>query len=107
MALEASDAAAAVIHHGVDLEQFTPRVEPQDYVCYLGRFTPGKGPLQAITAARVLGLRLLLAGPADDYYRQHVAPLVDGHQIEYVGYVVGDDLRVGRAAVCADESMRG
>src|SRR5205807_8492414 len=24
-----------------------------------------------------------------DYYRQHIAPVVDGHQIEYVGYVAG------------------
>jgi glycosyltransferase involved in cell wall biosynthesis len=80
---------AAVIHHGVDPAQFTPRAEPEDYVCYLGRFTPGKGPGQAVAAARALGLRLLLAGPADDYYRQHVAPLVDGSQVEYVGYVSG------------------
>jgi len=80
---------ARVIHHGVDLGQFTLRAEPQDYVCYLGRFTPGKGPLQAIAAARALGLRLLLAGPADDYYRQEIAPLVDGRRVEYVGYVTG------------------
>jgi glycosyltransferase involved in cell wall biosynthesis len=80
---------AAVIHHGVDAGRFTLQVEPQDYVCYLGRFTPGKGALQAIGVARALGIRLLLAGPADDYYRHRIAPLVDGRQIEYVGYVAG------------------
>jgi glycosyltransferase involved in cell wall biosynthesis len=80
---------AAVIYHGVDQEQHTAGLEPEDYVCYLGRFTPGKGPLQAITAARALGLRLLLAGPRDDYYREHVAPQVDGRRVEYVGYVSG------------------
>jgi glycosyltransferase involved in cell wall biosynthesis len=78
---------AAVIHHGVDQDQHTAGLEPEDYVCYLGRFTPGKGPLQAIATARALGLRLLLAGPRDDYYREHVAPQVDGRQVEYVGYV--------------------
>src|SRR5262249_46584921 len=78
-----------VIYHGIDPAQYVLQPEPQDYVCYLGRFTPGKGPLQAIAAARALGLRLLLAGPDGDYYRQHVAPLVDGHQVEYVGYVAG------------------
>jgi glycosyltransferase involved in cell wall biosynthesis len=80
---------AAVIHHGVDAEQFTAGLEPGDYVCYLGRFTAGKGPLQAVAAARALGLRLLLAGPCDGYYREHVAPLVDGRRVEYVGHVSG------------------
>src|SRR5262249_26881145 len=77
---------AAVVPHGVDPGQFTPEYAPGDYVCYLGRFTPGKGPLRAVAAARALGLRLLLAGPADDYYRDHVAPQVDGRSVEYVGY---------------------
>jgi glycosyltransferase involved in cell wall biosynthesis len=80
---------AAVIHHGVDVDQFTFRDKPEDYVCYLGRFTPGKGPLQAIEVARSLGLRLLLAGPANEYFEQHVAPLVDGREVQYVGYVSG------------------
>jgi glycosyltransferase involved in cell wall biosynthesis len=78
---------AATIYHGVDPAQFTFRAEPDDYVCYLGRFTWGKGPTVAIGAARALGLRLLLAGPCDDYYREHVAPLVDGRAVEYVGEV--------------------
>src|SRR5262245_46652356 len=68
---------AAVIHHGVDAPQFTFRPEPEDYVCYLGRFTPGKGPLAAVAAARALGLRLLLAGPYSSYYQKRVEPLVD------------------------------
>jgi glycosyltransferase involved in cell wall biosynthesis len=80
---------AAVIHHGLDPKQFRLRTEPEDYVCYLGRFNQGKGPLRAIAAARELGLRLLLAGPRNDYYRKHVAPRVDGRQVEYVGYVSG------------------
>jgi glycosyltransferase involved in cell wall biosynthesis len=80
---------AAVIPHGVDESQFTFRPEPEDYVCFLGRFTPGKGPLAAIAAARQLGLRLRLAGPRNNYYEQRVAPLVDGRTVEYVGTVAG------------------
>src|SRR5439155_8055417 len=38
---------AAVIPHVVDVSQFTLRENPGDYVGYLGRFTPGKGPLRA------------------------------------------------------------
>lgn len=80
---------AAVIPHGVDVSQFTFRPEPEDYVCFLGRFIPGKGPLQAVAAARELGVRLLLAGPRNDYYEQYLAPLVDGKNVEYAGYVTG------------------
>jgi glycosyltransferase involved in cell wall biosynthesis len=81
---------AATIHHGVDVAEFAFRAEPADYVCYLGRFTAGKGPLQAVAVARELGVRLLLAGPADEYFRRHVAPLVDGRRVEYVGFVSGE-----------------
>jgi glycosyltransferase involved in cell wall biosynthesis len=66
-----------VIPHGVDPAQFTFREHPDDYVCFLGRFTHGKGPLQAIAAARALGIRIVLAGPENDFYRKHVRPLVD------------------------------
>jgi glycosyltransferase involved in cell wall biosynthesis len=80
-----------VIPHGVDSSQFTFKLQPQDYVCYLGRFTWGKDPCAAIAAAQALGLRLLLAGPEDEYYREHVEPLVDGKRVEYIGWVGGAD----------------
>jgi glycosyltransferase involved in cell wall biosynthesis len=80
---------AAVIYHGVDAEQFTLQTSASDYVCYLGRFIPGKGPLQAIAAARSLGLRLLLAGPRNPYFRQHIEPLLDDNSVEYVGFMSG------------------
>src|SRR5262245_11079278 len=82
---------AAVIPHGVDVSQFNLRTKPEDYVCYLGRFVSGKGPLHAIEAARALGLRLLMAGPANAYFREEVKPLVDGRGVEYVGYVNGTE----------------
>jgi glycosyltransferase involved in cell wall biosynthesis len=80
---------AAVIAHGVDESQFTFRQEPEDYVCFLGRFTRGKAPVAAIAAARQLGLRVLLAGPRNEYFQRRVAPLVDGRAVEYVGPVAG------------------
>jgi len=80
---------AATVYHGVDLAQFTFQPQPDDYVCYLGRFMWAKGPTVAVETARSLGLRLLLAGPYNDYYREYVEPLVDGQTIEYVGPVGG------------------
>jgi glycosyltransferase involved in cell wall biosynthesis len=90
---------AAVIPHGVDPGQFTFLAAPEDYVCFLGRFIPGKGPVEAITAARALGVRLLLAGARNDYFHEHVEPLVDGRSVEYVGFVRGPerDRLLGRA----------
>lgn len=82
---------AAVVYHGLDRSQFTFQPRPEDYVCFLGRFIAGKGPLEAIAAARATGVRLLLAGPPNEYYREHVEPLVDGRSAEYVGYVSGTE----------------
>lgn len=82
---------AAVIHHGIDAEQFTFREKPGDYVCFLGRFTADKGALTAIRTARELGLRLLLAGPRNEYFDECIAPEVDGRLVEYIGSVTGSE----------------
>jgi glycosyltransferase involved in cell wall biosynthesis len=79
----------AVIHHGVDPDEFTYCPDPGEYACYLGRFIPEKGVLAAIATARQLGLALRLAGPANDYYRKHVEPHVDGAKVRYEGTVTG------------------
>lgn len=76
-----------VIPHGLDVQQFVFRAVPDDYLLFLGRFTEGKGVVPAIAAARRSGLRLLLAAQENDYYREAVAPLVDGVQTVYVGEV--------------------
>jgi glycosyltransferase involved in cell wall biosynthesis len=77
----------ATIPHGVDLARFDWRPTPGDYLLFLGRFTAGKGVLAAIEIARRTGLPLKLAAQENPYYREHVAPHVDGRQIEYVGEV--------------------
>src|SRR5213594_4174077 len=63
---------SVVIPHGVDVSAFTLREKPGDYLCYLGRFTSGKGPLHAVAIARELGLRLVLAGPENRYFREQI-----------------------------------
>jgi glycosyltransferase involved in cell wall biosynthesis len=82
-------APAAVIHHGIDVGEFTFAPEPQDYVLYLGRFISGKGPRVAVRAARAAGIRLILAGPRNRYFREMVEPLVDGTSVQFVGPVYG------------------
>lgn len=81
----------AVIPHGVDVDDFAFNEKPGDYVLYLGRFVSGKGPLLAIETARKLGLKLKLAGPSNPYFREKIQPLLDGKNLEYVGFVAGKD----------------
>jgi glycosyltransferase involved in cell wall biosynthesis len=71
--------------HGIDTDRFSFREQPDDYLLFLGRFTEGKGPVQAIDVATRLGMRLILAAAEEPYYHEHVEPLVDGQQIVYFG----------------------
>jgi glycosyltransferase involved in cell wall biosynthesis len=80
---------AAIIPHGLDVTQFSFREQPDDYLLYLGRFTSGKGPGQAVHAARAAGVPLVLAGPENPYFREKVKPLVDGKSVDYAGFVQG------------------
>jgi glycosyltransferase involved in cell wall biosynthesis len=75
----------SVIPHGLDIGSFPFAETPDDYVAFLGRFIPGKGALEAIEVARRSGARLLMAAAETDYYREHVAPQVDGEQVQYLG----------------------
>ena len=75
----------ATVLHGIDTHNFTFRETPDDYLLFLGRFTEGKGVLQAIDIAKRVGMRLVLAAAEDDYYREKIAPHVDGVQILYHG----------------------
>jgi glycosyltransferase involved in cell wall biosynthesis len=74
-----------IVLHGIDIDTFVFRAQPDDYLLFLGRFTDGKGVLQAIEIAKRAGMRLILAAAEDDYYRTHVAPHVDGRHVIYFG----------------------
>ncbi|HEX7137954.1 MAG TPA: glycosyltransferase family 4 protein [Vicinamibacterales bacterium] len=74
-----------IVLHGIDTNAFTFREKPEDYLLFLGRFTDGKGVLQAIEIAKRVGMRLILAAAEDEYYREKVAPHVDGRRIVYYG----------------------
>jgi len=71
--------------HGIDTDSFTFQATPDDYLLFLGRFTDGKGVLQAIEVAKRVGMRLILAAAEDEYYRDKVAPHVDGTRVIYYG----------------------
>ena len=77
----------ATIHHAVAPGVFSFSSTPDDYLLFLGRFTAGKGVLEAIEVARRTDHRLILAAAESEYYQQVVAPLVDDRQIVYAGEV--------------------
>jgi glycosyltransferase involved in cell wall biosynthesis len=55
-----------VVLHGIDTDAFAFRPQPDDYLLFLGRFTEGKGVLQAIEVARRVGMKLILAAAEED-----------------------------------------
>lgn len=75
----------ATVLHGIDTDRFAFRAKAEDYLLFLGRFTEGKGVLQAIEIARRVGIRLILAAAEDEYYREKIAPHVDGRSVVYFG----------------------
>ncbi len=84
----------ATIHHGIELDHFAFRAEPDDYLLFFGRIHPDKGTREAIEIARRTGRRLVIAGIVQDraYFDREVAPAVDGDRVQYVGSV-GPDRR--------------
>ncbi len=82
--LEGLNVVGTVLH-AVDTETLAFREQPADYLLFLGRFTEGKGVLQAIDLAKRADMRLILAAAENDYYRETVAPHVDGTRIIYAG----------------------
>jgi glycosyltransferase involved in cell wall biosynthesis len=80
---------AGVVHNGIDVGSFPFKAEKEDYLLFLARISPEKGPSIAIEVARRTGKRLVMAGKVDDqdynFFLSTVAPLIDGDRIRYVG----------------------
>lgn len=79
----------ATVHNALDVATFPFRAQKDDFVLWLGRFCTAKGPELAIAAARRAGLRIVLAGKANEpaerrYLATQVEPLL-GPGAEYVG----------------------
>jgi glycosyltransferase involved in cell wall biosynthesis len=82
---------ASTIHHGIDVDQFAVHPSPGEHLLFFGRIHPDKGTAHAIEVARRCGRRLDIAGIIQDeqYFRDEVAPHVDGVRVRYLGAVDG------------------
>jgi glycosyltransferase involved in cell wall biosynthesis len=95
-----------IIPNPIDLSAWPLRRRKDDYLLWVGRMTPGKGPHRAIAAARAAGRPLMLAGPVqagqEEFFHRHVAPQIDGEAIRYISEVGGrakQDLFAGASAL--------
>jgi glycosyltransferase involved in cell wall biosynthesis len=83
----------SVVHNPIDIDSWPLGTQKQDYLLWLGRIVPEKGPQRAIQVARMTGRPLILAGNVQPRYERffatQVQPHIDGQQIRYVGEVGG------------------
>jgi glycosyltransferase involved in cell wall biosynthesis len=52
---------AGVVYNGIDLDRYPLRQDKEDFLLFLGRTSPEKGPLRAVETARAAGLPLVMA----------------------------------------------
>lgn len=81
------------VYNGIELADYPFVAQPSEppYLAFLGRFSPDKGPQNAIAIAKQSGWRLKMAGKVDavnsEFFEQEIAPYIDGQQIEYLGEI--------------------
>jgi glycosyltransferase involved in cell wall biosynthesis len=90
--LDAAPAAmggGTVVHNPIDVAEWPLRTDKEDFVLWIGRMTPEKGPHRAIRAARAAGARLVLAGPVqpgtEAFFAAEVEPWIGRDGVDYVG----------------------
>lgn len=86
---------AGVVYNGEDPTEFPIIEEPDDYLCFLGRFDRDKNPHLAIQLAINLGMRIKVAGKidflGDGYFQDEVEPYLNHPLVEYLGEVNFDE----------------
>lgn len=82
---------AAVIHHGIKLEDFPFDPDGSQDLLFFGRIHRDKGATEAIATARRAGRQLVMAGIVQDegYHATQVVPALDDRSVTYLGPVGG------------------
>lgn len=80
------------VYHGIPCDLLPFRPHGGEYLVFLGRISPEKRPDRAIEIATRAGLPLRMAAKIDradeDYWREHIAPLVRRNpHVEFIGEV--------------------
>jgi glycosyltransferase involved in cell wall biosynthesis len=87
----------AMIRNPIEIDAWPLQEHKQDYVLWVGRVTPEKGPHRAIAAARIAGVPLVMAGviqPGQQaFFDREIAPHIDGDQVRFLGEITGSTKR--------------
>jgi glycosyltransferase involved in cell wall biosynthesis len=82
------------IPNPIDLRLWPLHQGKDNYLLWVGRITPEKGPHRAIAAARAAGLPLVLAGVIQPgrqaFFDREIAPHIDGDQVTFLGEISGE-----------------
>jgi glycosyltransferase involved in cell wall biosynthesis len=82
-----------VVHNPIDVDAWPVGLRKQDYLLWLGRFVPEKGPQRAIRVAQMTNRPLILAGTVqpgwERFFAAEIEPHVDGERIRFVGEAGG------------------
>ena len=80
---------AKTIYHGLPIDKYSFGPKHKDYLLWLSKITPEKGPAEAIDIAKKMGQKLIISGNIlkeyADYFEYRLKPLIDGKQIQFVG----------------------
>jgi glycosyltransferase involved in cell wall biosynthesis len=81
----------STVYNGIDVGRFNFYAQPDSpqYLAFLGRMSPEKGPHHAIAIAKATGMPLKMAGKVDPvdraFFEAEVLPHIDGKLIQFQG----------------------
>jgi glycosyltransferase involved in cell wall biosynthesis len=83
----------SVVHNPIDVDAWPVGREKEEWLLWVGRIVPEKGPHRAIRVARKAGRPLVLAGNVqpkhERFFATEIEPQIDGTTVRYVGEVGG------------------
>ena len=83
------------VYHGLPVDAFAFRRDPDRYLAFLGRISPEKRVDRAIAIATALGWPIRIAAKVDPvdtmYFESEIRPLLDHPLVEYIGEIGDQD----------------